>query len=180
MGAALVTAMWIGTFEPSKPEAACADCAAPKIAPHDGFVRVLTPSDTAPAATGDVVVVSPLLGVIAHGKVDHGKVAVPWFNFDRRDSADGVLVLPGDADPQLVTPTKLDVIAIEQAMMHDEVLSGVKRALAGTEIGAIDLDHDGKADLAVTYGCNAWADGSCQSHGQFFLVRRGTKWVEID
>jgi hypothetical protein len=179
MGVGLVTAVWIGTFEPSKAEAPCADCAAPKIEPHDGFVRVLTPSD-GPAASGDVVVVSPLLGVIAHGKVDQGKIAVPWFNYDRRDSADGVLVLPGDADPRLVTPTKAEVIAIEQAMMHDEVLSGVRRALAGIEIGAVDLDRDGKADLAVTYGCNAWADGGCQSHGQFFLVRRGAKWVEID
>src|SRR5262249_25260047 len=101
MSAGLVMAMWLGTFEPSKAEAACAECTAPKIEAHDGFVRVLSPSDNTPPATGDVVVVSPLLGVIAHGKVDHGKIAVPWFNYDRRDSADGVVVLPGDAEPRL-------------------------------------------------------------------------------
>ncbi len=180
MSAGLVAAIWIGTFTPDGGEAPCADCTKPTIAPHAGSVRVLTPSTDQPAATGDVVVINPLLGVVARGKVDQGKVGVAWFNYDRRDGADGVLVLPADAEPVFVTPSKLDVLGIEQAMMHDEVLSGVRKALAGLEVGAIDLDHDGKADLAVTYGCNAWADGSCQSHGQFFLARRGTKWVEID
>jgi hypothetical protein len=180
MTAGLVAAVWIGTFAPDRVQPACGDCAKPEIAPHAGVVRVLTPADDTPPASGDVLVVSPLLGVIVRGHVDQGRVAIPWFNFDRRDSADGVLVLPANAEPTLVTPTKLDVIGIEQAVLRDEVLAGVRRALIGLEIGAVDLDHDGKADLVVTYGCNAWADGGCQSHGQFFLVRRGAKWVEID
>ena len=67
------------------------------------------------------------------------------------------------------------------ALITDEVLVGrPKRALDGLEVGAIDVDGDGKADVVATYGCNAWGDGSCQSHGQFFLVRRGARWVEIE
>jgi hypothetical protein len=60
------------------------------------------------------------------------------------------------------------------------VLSGVKRALADLEVGAIDVDDDRKADFALTYGCNAWADGQCQGHGEFLLVRHGTAWVELE
>ncbi len=65
-------------------------------------------------------------------------------------------------------------------MRKDEVLSGVKRALVGLEIGAVDIDGDHKADFAVTYGCNAWADGQCQSHGEFLLARHGDVWREIE
>ena len=175
-----VLAVWIGTFTPETVDPQCADCTKAQIVPKAGIVRVLTPSDDTPPASGDVVLVNPLLGVIWHGHVDQGRVAVPWFNYDRRDSADGVLVLPAGTDPKLVEPSKLDVLAIQQALLRDEVLSGVKRALAGLEVGAIDADADGKADYAVTYGCNAWADGQCQSHGQFFLARRGQKWIEIE
>jgi hypothetical protein len=173
--------VWIGTFVPvgdrRKP---CTDCTAPKIVPLAGAVRVLSPSDGSAPATGDVVVVSPLVGIIARGKIEAGLVAIASFNYDLRDASSNVFVLPGSADPLLVEPSKLDVAAIKQALLRNDVLSGVKRSLAGTEVGAIDLDHDRKADLAVTYGCNAWGDGECQSRGQFFLVRRGTKWVEID
>jgi len=91
-----------------------------------------------------------------------------------------VLVIPGNVQPRLVTPTKTEVAAIDAALLRDEALSGVKRSIHGTEIGAIDVDGDGTADFAVTYGCNAWGDGSCQSHGQFFLARAGTRWVEIE
>src|SRR5439155_14797689 len=168
------------TFSPEPADKPCADCTKPTIAPRAGIVRVLTPSDDSPSASGDVVIVNPLLGVIWHGHVDQGRVAVAWFNYDRRDSADGVLVLPAGTDPKFVEPTKPDVLAIEQTLLRDEVLSGVRRALAGVEVGAIDADGDGKPDYAVTYGCNAWGDGACQSHGQFFLARRGTKWIEIE
>ena len=47
------------------------------------------------------------------------------------------------------------------------------------KVGAIDIDGDGKADYAVTYGCNAWGDGQCQSHGAFFLARTGAIWTEL-
>ena len=176
----VLLAAWVGTFSPEPPVKPCADCAKPTIAAHAGNVRVLTPSDNTPPASGDVVLTSPLLGIVLHGKVEQGRVAVAWFDYDSRDSANGVIVLPAGTEPRFVEPAKPDVLAIQQALLHDEVLSGVRRALAGLEIGAIDTDGDGKADYAVTYGCNAWADGSCQSHGQFFLVRRGTKWVEIE
>ena len=79
-----------------------------------------------------------------------------------------------------VEPSKADVVAIRAALMKNEVLSGVKRALDHLEVGAIDVDGDHKADFAVTYGCNAWADGSCQSHGEFLLVNQGARWAELE
>ena len=171
---------WIGTFAPREPVATCAECTTQKIVPRAGLVRVLTPSEGAAPTTGEVVIVNPMLGVVARGAIANGQVAVAWFNYDLRDSDDGVLVLPAGTKPRLVTATPLEVVAIKAALLRDEVLSGIKKAVVGVEIGAVDVDGDGAADLAVTYGCNAWADGSCQSRGQFFLVRRGAKWVEID
>ena len=46
----------------------------------------------------------------------------------------------------------------------------MRRALVGLEIGGVDVDGDHRADYAVTYGCNAWADGQCQSKGEFLLA----------
>jgi hypothetical protein len=174
--------IWLGTVEPWRPigVSACTDCKRASIMPGPGSVIVLSPSDGSPAATGDVVVVSPLVGVIWRGRIEGGRISVPWFNFDLREGDAGVLVLPATQDPRFVEPTPADVIAIKQAMLRNEVLSFVKRSVDGTEVGAIDLDGNGKADLAVTYGCNMWGDGRCQGRGQFFLARRGTKWVEID
>jgi hypothetical protein len=37
----------------------------------------------------------------------------------------------------------------------------------------------GKAELAVTYGCTVWFDGSCQARGQFVLARRRARWVVV-
>jgi hypothetical protein len=146
---------------------------------HAGQVIVLTPASGA-VPTGEVTVVQPLIGMIAHAKLDGAKAMLSYFLLDARDGEDGVLVLPGHVEPRLVTPSKTDVTAIHAALLRDEVLSHVKRSIDGTEIGAIDVDGDGTADYAVTYGCNAWGDGQCQSHGQFFLARAGTRWVEIE
>jgi hypothetical protein len=170
---------WIGTFQPGEVVERCADCAKRTIHPCAGSVRVLSAGDgTLP--TGDVVVVSPLLGMIAAGKVDNGRITLPWFHYDVRDADDGVLVLPGGTSVGFPRATPADVRDIGQALLRNEVLSHVRRSLAGLEVGGVDVDGDGKVDFAVTYGCNAWGDGQCQSKGQFFLVRRGPKWIEIE
>jgi hypothetical protein len=146
---------------------------------HGGTVRVLTPQ-TGPAAAGDVVVVHPLLARAAPGKVDNGAVALADFAFDQRDGDDGVLVLPGGSVVAFVTPTKADAAAIAATLVKTDAIAGVRRALAGLELGAIDLDGDGKADVVATYGCAAWFDGACQSKGQFVLARRGARWTIIE
>lgn len=173
---------WLGTFQPAPGSGTerCSDCAKRKIAPCAGTVRVLTTGDGVAPPEGPVVVVSPLLGVVARGKALHGQVAVAWFDYDTRDGDDGVLVIEGDVPVGLPAATPADARAIEQVILHDETLSGVRRALAGLELGVVDTDGDGAADFAVTYGCNAWWDGQCQSRGQFFLVRRGARWTEIE
>jgi hypothetical protein len=172
---------WIGTFEPApQPPPSCAECTVPAFVQLAGSVRVLAPSEGGAPAAGDVLVLQPRLGVIVRGHVDNGRIVLAWFNFDRRDGDAGVLVIPGDAHPQLVDPTKADLVSIRAALMRDEVLAGVHKALDKLEVGAIDLDGDHKPDLVVTYGCNAWADGQCQSMGQFFLARHGTSWSEIE
>ena len=162
-----------------KPADAVAATPKMQVAAHKGELVVLTPPSGALPA-GEVTVVQPLIGMIGFAKVDAGKAQLPYFLLDARDGEDGVLVIRGHVEPRLVVPTKADVAAIDAALLRDEVLSHVKRAINGTEIGAIDVDGDGSADYAVTYGCNAWADGSCQSRGQFFLARAGTRWVEIE
>ena len=121
------------------------------------------------------------MNVVAHVS-PHGRAPVRVFAVDRRDGADAVLVLLPDARVAFVTATPADVHAIQTALMHDEVLSGVRRALAGLEIGAVDVDGDHRADFAVTYGCNAWADGQqrSQSKGEFLLERHGNVWRELE
>ena len=166
----------LGIFKPADPVPPSAKM---QVSAHAGQLIVLTPP-TGSAPTGEVTLVQPLIGMIAYAKVDGTKAQVPYFLVDARDGEDGLLVLPGHVQPRLVTPTKADVAAIDAALLRDEVLSYVKRSINGTEIGAIDVDGDGTADYAVTYGCNAWGDGSCQSHGQFFLARAGSRWVEIE
>ncbi len=176
---------WLGTFEPAQRVESCSDCKAPRVVPRPGTVRVLPPADGAPPPDGDVVIASPLLGLVVHGRVDGGRVAMPYFAFDQRDSDDGVIVLPADTVARFVVPSPADVTAIKAALVRDDALSIGQRATAlkalrDTEVAVLDLDGDGKPDVAATYGCNSWGDGSCQSRGQFFLARQGTKWVEIE
>jgi hypothetical protein len=54
------------------------------------------------------------------------------------------------------------------------------RTLRDVEVGAIDVDGDKEADFAVTYGCTSYGDGVCQRRGEFFLARRGAKWVLVE
>jgi hypothetical protein len=91
-----------------------------------------------------------------------------------------VIVLPGGTAVAFVAPSKTDVAAIKATLVKTDALAGVRRALIGLEVGAIDIDGDGKADVVATYGCTAWFDGSCQSKGQFFFVRRGARWVFLE
>jgi hypothetical protein len=127
-----------------------------------------------------VVVVHPLLGKTAAGTVDKGAVVLGDFAFDQRDGDDGVIVLPGGTPVAFVAPTRADVAAVRAMLVRTEALAGVRRALDGLELGAIDVDADGKADMIATYGCTTWFDGACQSRGQFVLVRRGGRWTIVD
>jgi len=170
--------LWIGVFDPRLPVHPPWDNARLTPVAHGGAVRVLTP-ETGAAATGDVVIVHPLLGKIATGKVDKGVVVLADFAFDQRDGDDGVIVLPGGTPVGLVAPSKADGAAIRAVLVKTEALAGVRRALDGLELGAIDVDGDGKADVVATYGCAAWFDGSCQSKGQFVLARRGGRWAIV-
>ncbi len=179
-----VLAVWLGTFQPAQPASACSDCKGPTPAPTAGSVRVLSEADGKPPE-GAVVVTSPLLGLAVPGKIDGGRVQLAFFPYDRRDSDDAVLVLPKDTVARFVAATPADIVAIKETLVRDDALSVGRRELAlrahkDLEVGALDLDGDGKADVVATYGCTAYFDGSCQAHGQFFLARRGNKWVEIE
>ncbi len=172
---------WVGVFRATPADLEpCPACDKPTVVGHAGTVVVLTPGEGTPAPTGDVTLVQPLVGMNLEGHLDRGRVDVPLFAIDRREGADAVLVLPAHTTVVFVEPSKADIAAIRAALLRNEVLSRVKRALDGLEIGAIDVDGDHKADFAVTYGCNAWADGQCQSHGEFLLASRGNSWVEIE
>ena len=146
---------------------------------HGGTVRVLAPESGDPAA-GDVVIVHPLLGKTATGKVDKATVALADFAFDQRDGDDGVLVLPAGTPVAFVAPSKADAAAITALLVRTDAIAGVRRALAGIELAAIDIDGDARPDVVTTYGCTAWFDGSCQSRGQFVLVRRGARWTLLE
>jgi hypothetical protein len=171
--------VWIGVFDPNLPAHPPWDNA--KLTPvvHGGTVRVLAP-DHGPAASGDVVVVHPLLGKLAAGKVDRGAVVLADFAFDQRDGDDGVIVVAGGTPVAFVAPSKADVAVVRAALVRTEALAGVRRALDGLELGGVDLDGDGKADVIATYGCTTWFDGACQSRGQFVLVRRGGRWAILE
>jgi hypothetical protein len=182
--AAPVSKAWLGTFEPAERAPACSDCKGPHVVPRTGAVRVLPPGEGA-APEGEVVIASPLLGLVVRGKVDGGRIALPFFAYDERDSDNTVVLLPGDTVARFVAATAADLAAIKEALVREDALSVGRRdlalhALRDLEVGALDLDGDGKADLVATYGCTAWFDGNCQAHGQFFLVHRGAKWVEIE
>lgn len=172
----VLAAAWLGVFHP-----------AGKIEPSEtraivgraGEVVVLTPGDGSAAPTGEVAIVQPLLGMNIVAKIASGRIALDLFALDRREGLDAVLLLPAQTIVKFVAPSALDIKAIKAALIKNEVLSGVKRSLNDLEVGAIDTDGDGKADFAVTYGCNAWADGQCQGHGAFLLARTGVVWREI-
>jgi hypothetical protein len=172
---------WIGVFRPDPPGIGPCDCDKPTIVGAAGEVIILAPGDGTPLPEfGDVALVQPLTGMnlVAH-VTPHGRVRLPLFAIDRRDGADAVLVLPPDARVAFVAIAPRDAAAIRIALLKDDVLAGVKRSLVGLEVGGVDIDGDHRADFAVTYGCNAWADGACQSKGEFLLMRHGELWREL-
>jgi hypothetical protein len=172
----LLAAAWLGVFRPA---AKVEPSETRAIVGRAGEVVVLTPGDGSAAPTGEVAVVQPLVGMNLVAPIAGGKIALPLFAIDRRAGADTVLLLPANTVVKFVAPTAADVKAIKLALLKNEVLSGVKRSLNDLEVGAIDTDGDGKADFAVTYGCNAWADGQCQSRGAFVVTRTGAAWHEV-
>ncbi|HEY0255595.1 MAG TPA: hypothetical protein VGC41_28895, partial [Kofleriaceae bacterium] len=81
---------------------------------------------------------------------------------------------------KFLTPSAADIKSIRAALGKNDALSHVKRALDHLEIGAVDTDGDGRADVALTYGCTVWGDGQCQVFGQFALVATKGIWKEVD
>lgn len=129
---------------------------------------------------GAVRVVHPLLGMAVPGTLAKGHVALPAFVIDRRANADAVLVVAGAATVAFLEPTAADVAAIRAAVARAPALEGVKKAAAKLEVGVVDLDGDGKPDVASTYGCTVWGDGNCQVSGQFLLVRAAAGWKVLE
>jgi hypothetical protein len=170
---------WVGQVQPAgEALVPCTDCTLSPVQ-RAGRLVVLPPKDVAPPA-GDVVLVQPFVGIVQGAHVDKGHAALAWFLADRRDGDNGVLVLPAGTLVHLVPAAAADVAQIKAALLRNEVLEHIAKAVAKLEVGAIDVDGDGKADFAVTYGCAAWGDGACQLRGQFMLARRAGKWVELE
>jgi hypothetical protein len=172
----VLAAAWLGVFRPA---ATVEPSATHAIVGRAGEVVVLTPGDGSPPPSGEVAIVQPLVGMNLVAPIARGRIALALFAIDRREGADTVLLLPAQTIVKFVAPTAADVKAIKLALLKNEVLSGVKRSLNDLEVGAVDTDGDGKADFAVTYGCNAWADGQCQSRGAFVVARTGAAWREV-
>jgi len=176
------TTVWVGTFIPKDKSPCTTGCDVAKPVARPGIVRVLTPSEGGTPASGFVMIVQPVIKAYGSGKVDKGVVTMVSFPYDEnRDTDNNVLVLRSGLKAGLIEPSKADVAAIKTTLLAKaEELANIRKSVATLEVVGVDTDGDGKADLAVTYGCNAWADGSCQSRGQFFLARRGLRWVVIE
>lgn len=167
--------LWIGIFDPQLPPHPPWTNTQRTDVPHAGVVRVFAP-ETGDAATGEVVVVHPLLARSARGTVERGVVALRDFAYDQRDNDDGVLVLPAATPIAFVAPSTADTAAIKAILLRTDALARVKRALANLELAGLDTNADGKPDIVTTYGCAAWFDGNCQARGQFVLIRRANRW----
>jgi len=170
--------VFLGVFDPGLPPHAPFTNASLTPVPHAGSVHVLAPEKGDPAS-GAVHVIHPLLGKVADGTVDKGKVALADFAYDQRDGDDGVLVVPAAAPVAIVPIGKADAAAIKAVLRRDPALAGVGKALAGLELAGVDLDGDKQPDAAMSYGCTAWFDGLCQSHGAMVFVKRAGRWTEL-
>ncbi len=172
----ILVVAWLGSFDPAD-KLAASDTR--DVVGRPGTITVLTPEDGSPAPTGEVTIVEPLFGMNLVAPIERGHIAVPLFAIDRREYAGTVLLLPPATIVRFVTPSAADDKAIRALLFKNDALSGVKRAVAGVEIGAIDIDRDGKADFALTYGCTVWGDGACQVHGQYAFAQVKGVWREI-
>jgi len=166
-----------GAAQPIAPAEPGCDCVVPTIVAHAVNVLVL---GGALADGNDVRVVQPLLGLAVSGRIAKGHVALAGWLVDRRANHDGVFVVTGDVKPVFLTATPADVAAIRAVVARVESLEGVRKATTKLEVGLVDLDGDGKADVASTYGCKVWGDGACQVPGQFLLVHRPAGWTLLE
>ena len=176
-GAVVAPTVWLGTFEPAKPVEVSPTH---EVVARGGVVTALTPASGSPAPAGPIAVVQPLVGMNIATTLDHGHATLVLFGVDRRQYANSVLLVAPNLKVRFVTPSAADVKSIRAALAKDDALSGVKRALNDLEVGAIDVDGDGKADYAITYGCTVWGDGQCQVHGQFTLAKTSGVWHEME
>ena len=168
--------VWLGTFEPAQPVEVSPTR---EVVARAGVVTALTPV-VGSAPIGAIAVVQPLVGMNIAATLDHGHAKLALFGVDRRQYANSVLLVSPDRQVRFVVPSAADVRSIRAALAKDDALSGVKRALNDLEIGAVDLDGDGKADYAITYGCTVWGDGQCQVHGEFVLASAKGVWHEME
>lgn len=175
--AVVAPTVWLGTFEPAQPVEVSPTR---EVVARSGTVTALTPAVGPPAPAGPIAVVQPLVGMNIAATLDHGHATLALFGVDRRQYANSVLLVAPNLPVKFVVPSALDVNAIRAALAKDDALSGVKRALSGLEVGAIDVDGDRKADYAITYGCTVWGDGQCQVHGQFALAKTNGVWHEME
>ena len=90
------TPAWLGLFHPLQG----VGCAPPSCL-LPGVVRVFSPDDGSAEATGDVIVVHPLSGVMMPGRIDRSTAAIAAFRVDPARNAEdlGVLVVPASAKP---------------------------------------------------------------------------------
>jgi hypothetical protein len=176
-GAVVAPTVWLGTFEPAKPVEVSPTH---EVVARGGVVTALTPAAGPSAPAGPIAVVQPLVGMNIAATLDHGHATLALFGVDRRQYANSVLLVAPNLDVRFVAPSAADVKLIRAALAKDDALSGVKRALSDLEVGAIDVDGDGKADYAITYGCTVWGDGQCQVHGQFTLAKTSGVWHEME
>jgi hypothetical protein len=176
-GGVIAPTVWLGTFEPTKPVEVSPTR---EVVARGGVVTALTPATGAPAPAGPIAVVQPLVGMNIAATLDHGHAKLALFGVDRRQYANSVLLVAPTLEVRFVVPSAADLKAIRAALAKDDALSGVRRALNDLEVGAIDVDGDGKADYAITYGCTVWGDGQCQVHGQFALAKTSGVWHEME
>jgi hypothetical protein len=173
--------IWIGVVQPASPPTAPCECdVLTAIARPVSIVVLPSPNVTSATDGTKLHVLQPLLGMAVTGVIAGGKLALPAFIVDRRRNHDEVIVVGGDVTPTLVTPSAAELAAVKVVVGHAESLEGVRKATAKLELGLVDLDGDGKADVGATYGCKVWGDGACQVTGQFVVVRGAGGWKVLE
>ncbi len=158
--------------------------ASPRPVPVSRCATFSKTDETTTLPAGDVIVVNPLLGAPATGKVEKAKpddyadfrVPLATFTYNSLSTRDaGVFILPATAKVKILKLTGKDKTSLRSAARK---ATGIDKKNANQrELGAIDVDGDGKADLGVAFGCNGFADGECQNEGEIVLVHSGSAWT---